>query len=150
MRHALLILSLGVLGAWLPRPAAAVTACAWIVETVEEGGAHKFALNLSADAPVSVAVRFRGANFTSASMGGEMIPLEAGEAKEVDGEGFEVDAGDDIRFDAELYDRPMATLEEMDEPKGKELAAFVFERKVGEGETAPPAALAAKQCKPLG
>ncbi|MEJ0067314.1 MAG: hypothetical protein WDM85_19500 [Caulobacteraceae bacterium] len=39
-------------GSWLQQ-ARAAQACAWIVESVEDGGAHHFELNLSADAPTS-------------------------------------------------------------------------------------------------
>jgi hypothetical protein len=126
--------------------ARAAEVCAWIVESVENDGAHKFELNLSADAPASAAVRFHGPGFTSASMGGDMIQLDPGEPKPVDDEGFDVSPGDDLRFDVQLYDHPMASLDEMHDPTGKLLAGFVFQRKVGDG--ARPGAFA-KQCKPL-
>jgi hypothetical protein len=150
MRRALILLCALILDASLLERAWAAQACAWIVESVDDDGAHKFALNLSVDAPRSVAVRFQGPGFTSASMGGDLIALDAGEPKEVDNDGFDVSAGDDLHFDVSLFDRPMGSLEEMDHPTGKLLAAFAFDRKVGEDERAPPAALAAKQCKPLG
>jgi hypothetical protein len=150
MRRTLIMFGALVLSASLAERASAAQVCAWIVESAEEEGTHKFALNLSVDAPASVAVRFKGPNFTSAAMGGDMIQLDPGEAKEVDGEGFDVGPGDDIRFDVQLFDQPMASLEEMENPKGKLLAAFVFQRKVGEDEKAPPADLAAKQCQSVG
>ncbi len=131
-------------------PASATQACAWIVEQVEHGGSHMFKLKLSVDAPSALAVRFQGSNFTSASMGGDMIQLDAGQAKEVDSEGFDVSAGDDLRFEVKLFDRPIASLDEMNDPTRKPLVAFAFHGKVGNDERAPPAALAAKQCKPLG
>ncbi|HEY1427698.1 MAG TPA: hypothetical protein VGF50_13590 [Caulobacteraceae bacterium] len=150
MRLALVMLSALALGATPIERAWAREVCAWIAETVADDGDHTFDLTLSADAPASVAVRFQGATFTSASMGGEMIPLAPGQPKVVDGEGFEVDPGDDLAFEVRLYDRPMASLDEMDNPTGKLLAAFTFRRKVGEHESAPPADLAARQCAPLG
>ena len=149
MRRALIILCALILDASLLERAWAAQACAWIVESVEDDGAHKFELNLSVDAPTSVAVRFQGPGFTSASMGGDMIQLDPGEPKDVDGEGFDVSAGDDLRFDVRLFDHPLASLEEMDNPTGKPLATFAFHRKVGADEHAPPADLA-KQCQPLG
>jgi hypothetical protein len=149
MRRALILLCALALNASLRERAWAAQACAWIVEKVEDDGAHMFDLNLSADAPTSVSVRFEGPGFTSASMGGQMIELEPGEPKSVDSDGFDVDAGDDIRFSVQLFNHPIS-FEEMDAPTGKPLAAFVFHRKVGEGERAPRADLAAKQCKPLG
>ncbi len=150
MRRALVVLCAVILGALPPGQARAAQVCAWIVETVEDDGAHQFALNLSVDAPTSVAVRFQGPGFTSASMGGEIIPLAPGEAKDVDADGFDVSAGDDLHFDVQLFDHPLASLDEMDHPTGKALATFVFQRKVGADEQAPPAELAAKQCKALG
>ena len=150
MRHALIVLCALILDTSLLERAWAAQACAWIVESVEDDGVHKFELNLSADAPTSVAVRFQGPGFTSASMGGEMIQLDPGEPKDVDDEGFDVSAGDDLKFDVQLFDHPMASLDEMDAPVGKLLAAFAFDRKVGEDEHAPPADLAARQCKTLG
>lgn len=150
MRLALIVLCALALDATLIGRAWAGEVCAWIVEEVEDDGDHRFDLTLSADAPTEVSVRYQGPNFTSASMGGDMIALAAGEPKVVDGDGFEVDAGDDLAFDVRLYDRPLASLEEMDNPTGKLLAAFTFHRKVGEAEHAPPPDLAAKQCRPLG
>jgi hypothetical protein len=149
MRRLLIVLSAVILDAALLERAWAAQACAWIVETVEDDGSHRFELNLSVDAPTSVAVRFAGPNFTSGAMGGEMIQLEPGEPKQVDGEGFDVSAGDDVSFDVKLFDHPL-TLDELDDPKGKPLAAFSFHRKVREGEGAPPPDLAARQCQPLG
>jgi hypothetical protein len=150
MRRALIVLCGLILNASLLERAWAAQACVWIVESVEDDGAHKFELNLSVDAPTSVAVRFQGPGFTSASMGGEMIQLDPGEPKDVDGEGFDVSAGDDLHFDVRLFDHPMASIDEMNDPTGKPLAAFAFHRKVGEDERAPPDNLAVKQCKPLG
>jgi hypothetical protein len=149
MRRVAIVLCALILNAALIQRAQAAQACAWIVESVEDDGTHKFALNLSVDAPTSLAVRFAGPNFTSGSMGGDLIPLDAGAPKEVDGEGFDVSPGDDLRFDVALFDHPI-TLDELDSPKRKPLATFVFRRKVGEDEHAPPAAFAAKECKPLG
>lgn len=149
MRPALIVLCALMLDAALLERAWAAQVCAWIVESVEDDGTHKFALNLSADAPASVSARFQGPNFTSGAMGGEMIQLEAGAPQDVDGEGFDVSPGDDLRFDVRLFDRRLS-LDDLDAPPVKPLAAFVFERKVGEGERAPPADFAAKQCKPLG
>jgi hypothetical protein len=149
MRRALIVLCALILNASLLDRAWAAQACAWIVESVEDDGAHKFTLNLSADAPTSVAVRFQGPGFTSASMGGDMIQLDPGAPKDVDSEGFEVSAGDDLRFDVRLFDHPLASLEEMRAPTGKPLAVFSFHAKVGENNRSPPADLA-KQCKPLG
>jgi hypothetical protein len=148
MRRALIILCALVLDASLLGPAWAAQVCAWIDESVEEDGTHKFELNLSVDAPTSVAVGFRGPGFTSGSMGGEMIQLDPGAAKDVDGEGFDVSAGDGLRFDVQLFDHPLS-LDELDSPVGKPLAAFTFRRKVGGDETAPPADLSTKQCKNL-
>ena len=150
MRRALIVLCALILNASLLERAWAAQACAWIVESVEDDGAHKFELNLGVDAPASVAVRFQGPGFTSASMGGEMIQLEPGEPKDVDGEGFDVSAGDDLHFDVRLFDHPLASVDEMDDPTGKPLAAFIFHRKVGGDERTSPADLAVKQCKPLG
>jgi hypothetical protein len=150
MRRALIPLLALIANAALVERAWATTACAWIVESVEDDGAHMFALNLSVDAPVDLAVRVHGSNFTSGAMGGELIHFDPGEAKEVDAEGFDVSPGDDLAFDAQLYAQPMATLDEMEHPSGKPLAVFAFHRKVGEAEHAPPADLAARQCKPLG
>jgi hypothetical protein len=149
VRAALVVLFALTLDASLLERAWAAQVCAWIVESVEDDGAHKFALNLSADAPASVAVRFEGPGFTSASMGGDMIQLDPGEPKDVDGEGFDVSGGDDLHFDVRLFDHPLASLDEMTDPKGKPLATFAFHRKVGEDERSPPADLV-KQCKPLG
>jgi len=94
-------------------------------------------------------VRFQGPGFTSGAMGGEMIQLDPGEAKNVDGEGFDVSPGDDVSFDVRMFDRPLS-LDDLDDPPAKPLATFAFHRKVGEAEHAPPADLAARQCKPLG
>jgi hypothetical protein len=149
MRRALIVLCALILDAALLERAWAARVCAWIVETAQDDGDHQFELTLGADAPTSVAVRFQGPGFTSASMGGDMIQLEPGEAKVVDGEGFDVSPGDDLSFDVRLFDRPMASLDEMDNPPGKLLATFAFHRKVGEDEHAPPADLAARQCAPL-
>jgi hypothetical protein len=149
MRRALIVLCALLLDGSLLERAWAAQACAWIVESVEDDGAHKFELNLSADAPASVAARFQGPNFTSGAMGGELIQLDPGEPKTVDGEGFDVDPGDDLRFDVRLFSHAL-TLDDLDAPPAHPLAAFVFHRKVGEGERAPPADLAVKQCKPIG
>jgi hypothetical protein len=149
MRRALIVLCALILDATLLERAWATQACAWIVESVEDDGAHQFALNLSVDAPKSVAVRFKGPDFTSASMGGDMIQLDPGEPKDVDAEGFDVSAGDDLLFDVKLFDHPLDSLDEMDHPTGRPLAAFTFLGKAGADQRAPPAALA-KQCKPLG
>ena len=70
-----------ILDASLLQRASAAQVCAWIVESVEDDGTHKFDLNLSVDAPASVAVRFEGPGFISGSMGGEMIQLDPGEPK---------------------------------------------------------------------
>jgi hypothetical protein len=146
MRCAVVLLCALVLDASPLEHAWAAQACAWIVESVEDDGAHKFELNLSVDATTSVSVRFHGPGFTSGSMGGELIQLNAGEPKDVDGEGFDVSAGDDLRFDVQLFDHPLS-LDELDDPAGKPLAAFAFHRNVGENERVPPVDLAAKQCK---
>jgi hypothetical protein len=148
-RRALIVLCALVLDGSLLERAWATQVCAWIVESVEDDGAHKFELNLSADAPASVTARVQGPNFTSGAMGGQMIQLDPGEAKDVDGEGFDVDPGDDLSFDVRLFDHPLS-LDELDDPAGKPLATFAFHRKVGEHERAPPTDLAAKQCKPMG
>jgi hypothetical protein len=149
LRPALIVLCALILNAALLERAWAAQACAWIVESVEDDGAHMFKLNLSVDAPTSVAVRFQGPGFTSASMGGDLIQLDPGEPKEVDGEGFDVSAGDDLHFDVQMFDHPLASLDEAKDPAGKPLAAFVFNPKVGQDERASPAGLA-KQCKALG
>jgi hypothetical protein len=149
MRLALVLCAL-ILSVSLPqRVWAATQACAWIVETVEDDGGHKFELNLSADAAASVSVRFKGPDFTSASMGGEMIQLDPAEPKEVDGEGFDVSAGDDLKFVVQLFDHPLS-LDEAVAPAEKSLATFVFHRTVGADEHTPPADLAVKQCGPVG
>ena len=148
-RLGLILLGALALSASLHQGARAAQTCAWIVETTEEGGTHKFALNLSADAPVSVSARFAGPGFTSGALGGELIQLNAGEPKEVDGEGFDVDAGEEISFNVKLFDHAL-TLDDLDAPRGTPLAEFVFRRKVAEGEHASPPDLAAKQCKPVG
>jgi hypothetical protein len=149
MRRALILLCALMLDASLLERAWAAQACAWIVESVEDDGAHMFRLNLSVDAPTSVSVRFKGPGFTSASMGGDMIQLDSGVPKDIDADGFDVSAGDDIHFDVELFDHPLTSLDEMDNPTGKLLAAFAFNAKVGRDDRASPANLA-KQCKPLG
>ena len=149
MRRALIVLCALILDASLLERAWAAQACAWIVESVEDDGAHMFKLNLSVDAPTSVAVRFQGPGFTSASMGGDMIQLDSGEPKEVDGEGFEVSAGDDLHFDVRLFEHPLASLDDVKTPAAKPLAAFSFDGKVGQDGRASPADLA-KQCKPIG
>ena len=148
MRFALVVLCALALDASLLQRAWAAQVCAWINESVEDDGAHKFELNLSVDAATSAAVRFQGPGFTSGSMGGDVIQLKAGEPKDVDGEGFDVSAGDDLRFDVQLFDHPLS-LDELDDPARKPVARFAFYRKVGENEHAPPTDLAAKQCKPL-
>jgi hypothetical protein len=150
LRRAALIapIALCLLAAAVAPRAWAGQVCAWIVETTEPEGTHKFALNLSADAPASVSARFQGPGFTSAAIGGELIQLEPGAPQEVDGEGFDVDPGDDLSFDLRLFDRPLS-LDDLDNPPAKPLASFTFHRKVAEGEHAPPPDLAAKQCKPL-
>jgi hypothetical protein len=149
MRRALIALSaLALDAAWLGH-AHAAQVCAWIAESVEEGDTHKFELWLSVDAPASVSARVQGSNFTSGAMGGELIELTPAEPKNVDGEGFADDPGDDISFDVKLFNHPL-TLDELDAPTGPPLAAFTFHRKVGASERTPPPDLAAKQCKPLG
>ena len=65
LRGAMVVLCALILDASLLERAWAAQACAWIVESVEDDGAHKFTLNLSADAPTSVAARFSGPGFTS-------------------------------------------------------------------------------------
>jgi hypothetical protein len=149
LRHILIVLCALIANAVLLERAWAAQACAWIVESVEDEGTHKFELNLSADAPTSASVRFQGPGFTSASVGGELIQLDPGAPKDVDGEGFDVSPGDDISFDVRLFDHPLS-MDDLDNPTGKPLATFVFHRKVGEAEHTPPPDLAAKQCKPLG
>jgi hypothetical protein len=150
MRRALILLCALIASALLPARASAAQACVWIVELAQDDGEHMFALNISVDAPTSVAVRFQGPNFTSGSMGGDMIDLTPGEAKDIDDDGFDVGPGDELRFNVRLFDRPLATLDEMENPAGKPLAVFDFHRKVGADERAPPADLAVKQCKRLG
>lgn len=149
MRHALIVLCALILNASLVERAWAAQACAWIVESVEDDGAHMFKLNLSVDAPTSVAVRFQGPGFTSASMGGDVIQLGPGDAKDVDSEGFDVSAGDDLHFDVRLFDHPLASLDEAKNPNRKPLATFAFHGKVGQDGRASPADLA-KQCRPIG
>lgn len=149
MRPALIVLCAVVANAALIERAWAAQACAWIVESIDEGDTHKFELNLSVDAAKSVSVRFQGPGFISASQGGELIELAAGEPKSVDEEGFDVSPGDDISFDVRLFDHTLS-MDDLENPPGKPLATFVFHRKVGEHEHAPPADLAAKQCQPLG
>ena len=148
-RAALIVLCALVADAALLERAWARQVCAWIVETAEDDGTHKFELNLSADAPVSVGVRVQGPGYTSGAMGGQLIELAPGAPQDVDGEGFDVSAGDDISIDVRLFDRAL-TLDDLDNPPAKPLAAFVFHRKVGDGERAPPGDLAVKQCKALG
>ena len=67
----------------------------------------------------------------------------------IDGEGFDVSAGDDLHFEVQLFSHSLASMEELQNPTGKPLATFVFDAKVGADDRAPPPALA-KQCKPLG
>ena len=149
MRYVLIVVCALIANAAVMERAWAAQACAWIVESVEDGDTHKFELNLSADAPISVAVRYQAPGVISASSGGELIQLAAGEPKDVDGEGFDVSPGDDLSFDVRLFDHPLS-MDDLDNPPGKPLATFIFHRKVGEAEHTPPADLAAKQCKPLG
>jgi hypothetical protein len=149
MRSTPVILVALIVGALPLERASAAQACAWIAESVEDDGAHMFNLNLSVDAPTSVAVRFAGPGFTSGSMGGGLIQLDPGAPKEVDGEGFDVSPGDDLEFDVRLFDHALASLDEMKAPSRKPLATFTFQRKVAEDEHTPPARFA-KQCKPLG
>jgi hypothetical protein len=149
MRRTLIVLCAFALHATLMERAWAGQVCAGIVESVEDDGGHKFELNLSADAPASVAAKFQGPGFTSASMGGDMIQLAPGEAKDADGEGFDVSAGDDLAFDVQLFDHPLASIDEMKNPTGRPLATFSFHSKAGADGHASPADLA-KQCKPLG
>ena len=148
MRRALIVLYALILDASLLERAWAAQACAWIVESIEDDGTHMFKLNLSVDAPTSVAVRFQGPGFTSASMGGDMIQLDPGEPKDVDGEGFDVSAGDDLHFDVRLFDHALGSLDEMRNPTGSPVAAFAFQAKVGSDGRATPVDLA-KQCEPL-
>jgi len=150
MRAALVILCALILQASLTARAQAAQVCAWIIESVEDDGTHMFDLNLGADAPASVSVRFAGDGFITGAMGGRLIDLQPGETQNVAGEGFDVSPGDDVGFDVQLFDRPLASLEEARRPATAPLAHFVFHRKVGEGERAPPTELAARQCKPLG
>jgi hypothetical protein len=149
MRRALIVLCAFALDAALLERAQAGQVCAWIVESLDDDGGHKFELNLSADAPASVAARFSGPGFTSISRGGEMIQLDPGKPQDVDGEGFDVSAGDDLHFDLQLFGHSLASLEELDHPTGKPLAVFAFDRKVGAAERGPPPGFV-KQCKPLG
>ncbi len=149
MRRILIVLCALIANAALQERAWAAQACAWIVESVEDEGTHKFELYLSVDAPMSVAVRYQAPGVISASSGGELIQLAPGEPKDVDAEGFDVSPGDDLSFDVRLFDHPLS-MDDLDNPPGKPLATFVFHRKVGEAEHTPPPDLAAKQCKPLG
>jgi hypothetical protein len=149
LRHAAIVACALIANATLLERAWAGQLCAWIVESVEDDGTHKFELNLSADAPAAVSARFQGPGFTSGAMGGELIQLAPGAPQDVDGEGFDVDAGDDLSFDVRLFDRALS-LDDLDNPPAKPLARFVFHRKAGEHEPTPPPDLAAKQCKPRG
>jgi hypothetical protein len=149
VRRALLVLCVFTLDVSLLERAWAAQACAWIVESVEDDGTHVFRLSLSADAPLSASVRFQGPGFTSASRGGDLIPLAPGEPEAVDGEGFLVGAGDDLRFDVRLFDHPLGSLDEMKTPTGRPLASFAFHATAGADGRTQPADLA-RQCKPLG
>src|SRR5579871_6408454 len=146
MRRALIVACALILNAALLERAWAAQACAWIAESVEDDGTHMFRLNLSADAPTSVAVRFKGPGFTSVATGWGTIELDPGEPKDVDAAGIDVNAGDDLHFDVQLFDHPLASVDEADDPGGQPLATFAFDAKVGQDERASPAALA-KQCK---
>ncbi|HLY81013.1 MAG TPA: hypothetical protein VKQ70_16660 [Caulobacteraceae bacterium] len=145
----MIVLSALILNAALLERAWAAQVCAWIVESVEDDGTHKFDLNLSADAPTSVSVRFQGPGFLSAAMGGDMIQLTPGEPKDIDDEGFDVSAGDALMFDVRLYDHPLESLEELRSAAGTPLAGFGFHGKAGADGRAPPAVLT-KQCRTLG
>jgi hypothetical protein len=147
LRRSLIAVAALILNASLMQGASAAQMCAWIVESAEQDGLHKFALNVSVDASTSVAVRFQGPNFTSGAMGGDMISLDPSEPREIDSEGFDVGAGDALSFTVKVFDRPIASLS--DEP-GPTRAEFVFQRRVAEGEQAPPPDLATKQCKAVG
>ena len=149
MRRALIAFCALILNATLLERAWAAQVCVWISESVEDDGTHQFHLNLSADAPTSVSVRFQGPGFLSAAMGGDMIQLDPGEAKDIDGEGFDVSPGDALMFDVRLYDHPLESLEALRSAAGTPLAGFGFHGTAGAGGRAPPAVLA-KQCKTLG
>jgi hypothetical protein len=148
MRRALIVLCALILNAALLERAWAAQACAWIVESIGDDGAHHFALNLSADAPTSVAARYSGPGFISDSIGGEMIQLDPGQPKNVDEEGFDVSPGDDLHFEVQLFGHSLASMEELQHPTGKPLATFAFDAKAGANGRAPPSALA-KQCHAL-
>ena len=144
-------LAVALLLAALPaRPVCAAQVCAWIVETVEDDGGHKFELDLVADTPTSLAVGLLGPGFTSAARGGELIPLQSGQPEVVDGEGFDVAPGDALRFEARLFQAPIASLDDLKSGAVKPLAVFVFQRTVGDKEAAPPGDLATRQCAPIG
>ena len=147
MKRSVIAVAAVILNASLTQAASAAQICAWIVESAEEDGVHKFALNISADSSAAVAVRFQGPGFTSGAMGGDIINLDPNEPREIDSEGFDVSAGDTLSFTVKVFDRPITSLSE--EP-GPARAEFAFHRQVAEGEHAPPPDLAAKQCKAIG
>ena len=150
MRRALIAVGALIAGVAPLERAWATQVCAWIDESIDTDGDHKFALELSADAPAEVSVRFQGPNFTSAAMGGDLIALTPGEPNNVETDGLDIGALDEVAFDVRLYAQPLASLDEMEHPTAKPFASFVFHRKVGQDEHKAPADLAAKQCQPLG
>jgi hypothetical protein len=119
LRRSLIAVAALILNASLMQGASAAQMCAWIVESAEQDGLHKFALNVSVDASTSVAVRFQGPNFTSGAMGGDMISLDPSEPREIDSEGFDVGAGDALSFTVKVFDRPIASLSDEPGPGGR-------------------------------
>jgi hypothetical protein len=140
-----------VLAATLAAPAHAAQICGWLVESIDADKVSSWDLWLQSDADVAFKYEMKGEGITTESSrmyspGSGSFSLTAGKAERTWGFGTELEAGANIDIIAELHQAPKDIFDDDETPL---LASFTFQRKVPEGETAPPRTFMEKQCVTL-
>lgn len=132
-------------------PAQAAQVCGWLVESIDADKVNSWDLWLQSDAEVDFKYEMKGEGITTESSrmyspGSGSFSLTAGKAGHAWGFGTNLEAGANIDIIAELHQAPKDIFNDDETPL---LATFTFQRKVPEGETAPPKTFMEKQCVTL-
>jgi hypothetical protein len=141
------LMALAITAAAAPSQAAQV--CAWMVETVGDDDLREVALWLEADSDVDLYYMMKGEGLKDGSgrahsPGSGTYSLSAKTPARAWGFGSTLSPPGEIDVIAELHASPKDIFADEEPPL---VMAFTFHREVPEGETAPPATLAARQCQ---
>jgi len=129
-------------------PAHAGQLCGWLVESLAGDNVHQFELWLQSEGDADIVYKMRGEGVVTESSrvyapGSGTYSLHARKAVKVWGFGTTLNTPADIDIVAEIRSPPKSVFSDEETPL---LAKFSFQRRVPEGETAPPQPFGARKC----